>query len=78
MTIHPLAAKPPPEDILVDVAKLRQEYYAGKPDVANPSQRVGFGTSGHRGSSLRGTFNEAHVLAITPLWRCSPPTAWRR
>ncbi len=65
MTIHPLAAKPPPEDLLVDVANLRQEYYARKPDFTDPAQRVGFGTSGHRGSSLRGSFNEAHVLAIT-------------
>jgi phosphoglucomutase len=65
MTIHPLAAKPPPEDLLVDVANLRREYYARKPDFTDPAQRVGFGTSGHRGSSLRGSFNEAHVLAIT-------------
>jgi phosphoglucomutase len=65
MTIHPLAAKPPPEDLLVDVDNLRREYYARKPDFTDPAQRVGFGTSGHRGSSLRGSFNEAHVLAIT-------------
>jgi phosphoglucomutase len=65
MTIHPLAAKAPPEDLLVDVANLRREYYARKPDFTDPAQRVGFGTSGHRGSSLRSSFNEAHVLAIT-------------
>jgi phosphoglucomutase len=65
MTIHPLAAKPPPEDLLVDITNLRREYYARKPDFTDPAQRVGFGTSGHRGSSLRGSFNEAHVLAIT-------------
>ena len=65
MTIHPLAAKAPPEDLLVDVANLRREYYARKLDFTDPAQRVGFGTSGHRGSSLRGSFNEAHVLAIT-------------
>jgi phosphoglucomutase len=64
-TIHPLAGKPPPDDLLVDVANLRREYCARKPDVTEPAQRVGFGTSGHRGSSLRGSFNEAHVLAIT-------------
>jgi phosphoglucomutase len=65
MTIHPLAAKPPPKNLLVDVDKLRREYYARKPDFADRAQRVSFGTSGHRGSSLRGSFNEMHVLAIT-------------
>ena len=65
MTIHPLAAKPPSKDLLVDASNLRREYYARKPDFTDRAQRVGFGTSGHRGSSLRGSFNEAHVLAIT-------------
>ena len=65
MTIHPLAAKPAPKDILVDVGKLRRAYYARKPDVTDRAQQVSFGTSGHRGSSLHGSFNEAHVLAIT-------------
>jgi phosphoglucomutase len=65
MTIHPLAGKPPPKDRLVDVGKLRREYYARNLDFTNAAQRVAFGTSGHRGSSLRGSFNEAHVLAIT-------------
>lgn len=65
MTIHPLAGKPAPKDLLVDIDKLRKEYYARKPDVTDSTQLVSFGTSGHRGSSLRGTFNEAHVLAIT-------------
>jgi phosphoglucomutase len=65
MTIHPLAAKPPPKDLLVDVGNLRRQYFARKPDFTDRAQRVGFGTSGHRGSSLRGSFNEAHVLAIT-------------
>jgi phosphoglucomutase len=65
MTIHPLAGKPAPKDFLVDVNKLRKEYYARKPDITDHAQRVSFGTSGHRGSSLRGAFNEAHVLAIT-------------
>jgi len=64
MTIHPLAAKPPPKDLLIDVGNLRRQYYARKPDFTDRAQRVGFGTSGHRGSSLRGSFNEAHVLAI--------------
>jgi phosphoglucomutase len=65
MTIHPLAGKPAPESVLVDVDRLRREYYTRKPDIADSAQRVSFGTSGHRGSSLRGAFNEAHVLAIT-------------
>src|SRR5215472_14852629 len=65
MTIHPLAAKPPSKDLLVDADNLRREYYARKPDFSDRAQRVSFGTSGHRGSSLRGTFNEAHVAAIT-------------
>jgi len=50
---------------LVDVAHLVTEYYASTPDLANPEQRVVFGTSGHRGSSLRHAFNEVHILAIT-------------
>jgi len=65
MTISPLAGKPAPQSILVDVARLECEYYERKPDLADPAQLVSFGTSGHRGSSLRGTFNEAHILAIT-------------
>jgi phosphoglucomutase len=65
MAIHPLAGKPAPKELLVDVDKLRNEYYARKPDVTDSPQRVSFGTSGHRGSSVRGSFNEAHVLAIT-------------
>ena len=50
---------------MVDIDKLRKEYYARKPDITDSAERVSFGTSGHRGSSLRGGFNEAHVLAIT-------------
>ncbi|MBI5503567.1 MAG: alpha-D-glucose phosphate-specific phosphoglucomutase [Deltaproteobacteria bacterium] len=65
MAIHPLAGKPAPRDILVNVPRLVAAYFAARPDVEDPSQRVAFGTSGHRGSSLRGSFNEAHVLAIT-------------
>jgi phosphoglucomutase len=65
MTIHPLAGKPAPKELLVDIDKLRQEYYARKPNITNSAERVSFGTSGHRGSSLRGGFNEAHVSAIT-------------
>jgi phosphoglucomutase len=62
---HPLAGKPAPNDILVDVAKLRREYFDRKIDPKDPKQRVRFGTSGHRGSALNGAFNEAHILAMT-------------
>src|SRR5215831_3276822 len=63
--ISPLAGRPAPEDLLIDVARLEREYYDRKPDVSDPTERVSFGTSGHRGSPLRGTFMEAHILAIT-------------
>ncbi|HYZ88880.1 MAG TPA: phosphoglucomutase (alpha-D-glucose-1,6-bisphosphate-dependent) [Myxococcales bacterium] len=62
--VHPLAGKPAPRELLVDVEELLRRYY-DKPDPGDPQQRVSFGTSGHRGSSLRGSFNEAHILAIT-------------
>jgi len=65
MAIHPLAGKPAPTELLVDIDKLRKEYYALKPDITVNTQRVSFGTSGHRGSALRASFNESHVLAIT-------------
>jgi len=65
MAVHPLAGQPAPSDRLIDPDRLVAEYYARRPDPGDPSQRVTFGTSGHRGSSLRGTFNEAHVAAIT-------------
>src|SRR5258705_3002207 len=64
-TISPLAGKPAPRELLIDRSKLERAYYEARPDVADPNQRVTFGTSGHRGSSLSGTFTEAHVLAIT-------------
>jgi phosphoglucomutase len=63
--ISPLAGKPAPKDLLVDVARLQKEYFERRPDLDDPTQLVSFGTSGHRGSPLRGTFNEAHILAIT-------------
>src|SRR4029078_7559536 len=63
--LSPLAGKPPPANMLVDVPKLITAYYTQRPDPAIASQRVGFGTSGHRGSSFERSFNEAHVLAIT-------------
>ena len=65
MAISPLAGKPAPKDMLVDLALLEREYYARRPDVGDPTQMVSFGTSGHRGSALRGSFNEAHILAVT-------------
>jgi phosphoglucomutase len=63
--ISPLAGKPAPPDMLIDVAKLRGQYYDLHPDPAIPEQRVQFGTSGHRGSPADRTFNEDHILAIT-------------
>src|ERR1019366_4621315 len=65
MAISPLAGKPAPKEMLVDLARLERDYYERKPDVKDPDQLVSFGTSGHRGSSLNGTFTEAHILAIT-------------
>jgi phosphoglucomutase len=65
MTIHALAGKRAPKELLADIDKLRKDYYTRKPDITNSAERVSFGTSGHRGSSLRGGFNEAHVSAIT-------------
>ena len=65
MNVHPLAGQPAPSDSLVDVAKLISHYYEGKPDPNEASHRVSFGTSGHRGSSLRLSFNEDHILATT-------------
>jgi phosphoglucomutase len=65
MAISPLAGKPAPKEMLVDLAKLEREYYERRPDMGDPSQVVSFGTSGHRGSPLNGSFTEAHILAIT-------------
>jgi len=63
--ISPLAGKPAPKEMLVDLTRLEREYYQRRPDLSDPNQLVSFGTSGHRGSSLLGTFTEAHVLAIS-------------
>ena len=65
MAISPLAGKPATKQMLIDPARLEREYFERRPDLADPSQRVSFGTSGHRGSSLRGSFNESQILAIT-------------
>ena len=62
---HELAGKPAPPSFLIDVDRLIEAYYSRRPDLADPEQLVSFGTSGHRGSSLSGAFNEAHILAIT-------------
>lgn len=63
--ISPFAGKPAQENMLVDVAKLITAYYSDEPDLSVPEQRVAFGTSGHRGSSLKRAFNEVHILAVT-------------
>jgi phosphoglucomutase len=64
MNISALAGKPAPPELLLDAAKLERDYYERKPEPDKPRQMVSFGTSGHRGSPLDGTFTEAHVLAI--------------
>jgi phosphoglucomutase len=65
MSVHPLAGKIAPYEVLINVPRLISAYYTHQPDPGNPAQRVAFGTSGHRGSSLDNSFNEAHVLAIS-------------
>jgi len=65
LRVSPLAGKPAPREMLVDLARLEREYFDRQPDFEDPNQLVAFGTSGHRGTSLNGTFTEAHVLAIT-------------
>ena len=65
MPLSPLAGKPAPRDLLVDLAQLERDYLEQRPDPSDPNQRVSFGTSGHRGTSRNGTFTEAHILAIT-------------
>src|SRR3990172_11806366 len=64
MSNHELAGKPAPQELLVDIPRLVSAYYTHKPDAGNPAERVSFGTSGHRGSSLSHSFNEDHILAI--------------
>src|SRR5215475_2109127 len=63
--ISPLAGKPAPREMLIDAARLEKAYFERTPDMSDRNQLVSFGTSGHRGSSLHGTFTEAHILAIT-------------
>jgi phosphoglucomutase len=63
--ISPLAGRPAPREMLIDPARLEREYFERRPDLSDAEQMVRFGTSGHRGSALRGSFTEAHILAIT-------------
>lgn len=65
MALNPLAGKPAPANLLIDVAQLERDYYSKQPDVADANQLVSFGTSGHRGTPFNGTFTEAHILATT-------------
>src|SRR5262245_58171689 len=65
MSIHPLAGKPAPRELLVDLAKLEKAYHERQPNLDDPQQLVSFGTSGHRGTSLNYTLHESHILAIT-------------
>jgi phosphoglucomutase len=62
---HPLAGRRAPAELLIDVARLERLYYEKQPDPSRPTQRVSFGTSGHRGTPLDATFTESHILAIT-------------
>ena len=65
MPVHPLAGKPAPRDLLINVPRLVSAYYTYHPDPAEPAHAVAFGTSGHRGTSLSHSFNEDHILAIS-------------
>ncbi len=65
MPISPLAGTPAPKELLIDPSRLEREYYERRPDLGNKNELVSFGTSGHRGSPLNGSFTEAHILAIT-------------
>jgi phosphoglucomutase len=65
MALHPGAGRPAPVDALIDVSRLERDYYERQPDLADPAQRVAFGTSGHRGTSGNGSFTDAHIAAVT-------------
>ena len=65
MALSPLAGKPAPANLLIDVANLERDYYQRSPDLTDANQLVSFGTSGHRGTPFNGTFTEAHILATT-------------
>ncbi len=65
MEIHPLAGKTAPNAMRANIPRLVSAYYTHQPDASEPSQRVAFGTSGHRGSSLKSSFNQNHILSIS-------------
>ena len=65
MKIHPLAGEVAPKSMLANIPRLVSAYYTHQPDVSDPTQQVAFGTSGHRGSSLKNSFNQDHILAIS-------------
>ncbi len=65
MSIHPLAGKLPPKSMLINVPELISAYFTQSPDIDKEDERISFGTSGHRGSSLKRSFNEHHILAVT-------------
>ncbi len=73
MSLHELAGKPAPRSLLANIPRLVSAYYTHAPDASDPDQRVVFGTSGHRGSSLKNSFNERHILAI-----CQAITEYRK
>jgi hypothetical protein len=81
MDISPYAGKPSDRGMLINIPRLVTAYYVNRPDPAEPSQRLAFGTPGHRGSSLDHAFNEAHILAIAQspeIWRLQiRSTPWR-
>src|SRR2546430_15689942 len=66
MDISPLAGKPAPKEMLVDLSRLEKEYFERRPDLDHPTQRVSFGTSGHRGSPFDRSFTQAHLFPLTP------------
>src|SRR5688500_9119927 len=65
VSVHPLAGKAPPHKLLSNIPRLMTAYYAVEPEPDDPDQRVSFGTSGHRGTAASGSFNEAHIVAIS-------------
>ena len=65
MTVHELPGKPAPRPLPVNIPRLMSAYHTQEPDVSNPTQRVAFGTSGNRESSLKNSFNEEHILAVS-------------
>lgn len=65
MALSPLAGKPAPPEMLIDPARIENAYYVARPNPEDPDQQVSFGTSGHRGSSVHGSFTETHILAVT-------------